>query len=136
MKVPEHCLDRLRAAGLLVSEPYVVSHVAYPDGVIVGKPNTVPGNAIDGYEGHWGLNGPIVDAPCPRLHFQSGKWVVTVHEYVPGPGPGDFINSWGTPGEAVADILDYLLGNPERMRIKREAQAAFMKLLDRPNEER
>jgi hypothetical protein len=129
VKVPEHCLDKLRAAGLLVSEPFVPNHLAYPDGVIVGKPNTLLGNCIAGSEGHWGMNGPIVDAPCPRLHHENGRWLVTVHEYIPGPGPGDFVNVWATPEEAVEDILDYLLGNPERMQVKQREHAEFMERL-------
>ncbi len=128
MKVPEDCLDRLRAAGLLVSEPYVPNHVGWPDGVAVGKPNTVPGNCLPGSKGLWGSTGQVVDAPCPRLHFapETGEWVVTVHEYIPGPGPGDFVNSWGTPEEAVADILDYLLGDPARMRVKQLDREEFL----------
>ena len=31
---------------------------------------------------------------------------------------GDFLNTWDTPEEAVQDILDYYLGNPERMQVK------------------
>jgi hypothetical protein len=127
MKVPEHCLNRLRAAGLLVSEPYVPNHVAWPDGVAVGKPESVRGNCIPGTKAYWGASGPVVDAPCPCLHFdsRSGKWVVTVHEYIPGPGPGDFVNVWDTPEEAVADILDYLLGDAARMRVKQEEHEAY-----------
>lgn len=129
VKVPERCLDRLRAVGLLVSEPYVPNHIAFPDGVIIGKPNSVVGNCIAGMETHFGIDETIVDAPCPRLHYSEGRWVVTVHEYVPGPGPGDFVNSWPTADEAVVDIIEYLLGNPERMRVKQQAHAAFLQRL-------
>src|SRR4051812_34838436 len=128
MMVPEYCLDRLRVAGLLVSEPYIPNHLAFPDGVAVGKPSDVPGNGIAEYEGHWGAAGRVVDAPCPILHYDAaaGRWVVTVHTYIPGPGPGDFVNEWGTPAEAVVDILDYLLGDPARMRVKQRARAEFL----------
>src|SRR4051794_4119042 len=97
MKVPKHCLDQLLAAGLLVSEPYVSTHVAYPAGVVIGKPESLPGNRIPGRVAGWGNSGLVVDAPCPRLHYEAGKWIVTVHECIPGPGPGDFVNSWDTP---------------------------------------
>ncbi|QEL20880.1 hypothetical protein [Limnoglobus roseus] len=131
MKAPEYCLDRLRAAGLVVSEPFVPGHIAFPDGVTVGKPNTVAGNSIDGYECHWGIDGPVVDAPCPYLHYENGQWQVTVHEYIPGPGPGDFVNSWLTPEEAITDILNYLLGSHEQMRVKLRGRAAFKERLAR-----
>ncbi len=132
MKVPEHCLDQLRAAGLLVSDPYIPSHLGFPDGVKVGKPTTTPGNCIPGYEGIWG-SGAVIDAPCPILHSDGSKWEVTVHTYIPGPGPGDFINFWDTPEEAVADILDYLLGDPARMGVKQLAREEFLATLDQPD---
>jgi hypothetical protein len=125
MKIPKHCLDQLLAAGLLVSKPYIAAR----GGVTVAKPATVPGNSIPGYECHWGWSeGIIIDAPCVGLQYEAKQWVVTVHEYIPGPGPGDFVNRWDTPEQAVADVLDYLLGDPVRMQIKQRDHAA---LLDR-----
>jgi hypothetical protein len=132
MMVPEHCLDRLRAAGLLVSEPFDPNLSGWPQGVAVGKPDSVRGNCIPGTKRYWGASGQVVDAPCPYLHFDAGsrKWVVTVHEYIPGPGPGDFVNVWDTPEEAVTDILDYLLGDPARMRVNQGEREAFFAPLD------
>lgn len=117
--IPEHHLDRLRAAGLLVSEPFVPNHVAFPDGVIVGKPASVRGHSLPEYEAWWGLDGLMLDAPGLYLHSDRGRWLVTSHDYVPGPGPGDFVNEWATPDEAVADVLDFYFGSPARMEAKR-----------------
>jgi hypothetical protein len=79
------------------------------------------------------MTGVIVDAPCPWLHFADGRWVVTVHEYVPGPGPGDFVNRWATCEEAVADILDYLLGDPSRTSVKRLKAEEHQARIARPD---
>ena len=59
--IPEQHLARLRAAGLLISEPFVPNHVAFPDGVIVSKPATVAGHSLPGYEAWWGSNGVRLD---------------------------------------------------------------------------
>jgi hypothetical protein len=119
--IPESALDRLRAAGLLVSEPFVSDHRAFPDGVTVCKPASVPGHSIAGYECYWGMDGPLIDAPGLRLHTDGVTWFVTSDDYIPGPGPGDFVNIWSTVDEAVSDILDFYFGSPARMDVKRAA---------------
>jgi hypothetical protein len=117
-EIPKHYLDRLRAAGLLVSsEPFPPNHVSFPDGVIVGKPSSIPGNSIPGYDSLnvWGENNAPLDAPAILFHFDGSEWIVTLQEFVPRPGPGDFVDRWHTPAQAVADILDYYFGDPARM---------------------
>ena len=64
----------------------------------------------------------LFDAPGLYLHSDGVKWFVTSQDYVPGPGPGDFVREWTTPEEAVADILDFYFGSPIRMDIKRKAK--------------
>ena len=120
MLIPETYLARLRSAGLLISDPFVPTHVAYPDGVIVGKPVKAFGNTVPGLERGWGLDGPSLDAPAVEFHYDAArdKWVVTSWDYIPGPGPGDFVNEWRSGDEAVADILDFYFGDPLRMSLK------------------
>jgi hypothetical protein len=118
--IPEQCLDRLRGAGLLVSGPFVPDHVAFPDGMLVAKPASVAGHSLPGLAE---ASGGLLDAPILYLHSDGGKWYVTSHDYVPGPGPGDFVNEWATAEEAVADILDFYFGSPTRMDVKRQARA-------------
>jgi hypothetical protein len=122
--IPENHLDQLRAAGLLISEPFVPNHITYPDGVgvIVAKPASVAGHSLPGYEARWGPGGVVLDAPGLRLHSDGSKWFVTSHECVPGPGPGDFVNVWDTSEEATADILDFYFGSSARMDVKRKAR--------------
>lgn len=118
MRVPEQCLLRLRSSGLLVSDPYVPNHLAYPEGVQVGKPASVSGNAIPGYEGYW--DGVLVDAPSLVMHAQRSKWLVVSHDIIPGPGVGDFVDEWDSPEQAVDDILDFYFGDSRRMEVKRK----------------
>jgi hypothetical protein len=122
MLIPGEHLDRLRNAGLLVSEPFVPYHRSFPDGHKIGKPQAVGGNAIPGFEAYWGDDDILVDAPAVILHAEAGQWVVTAHEYIPDPGPGDFVHVFVTPGEAIADILDFFFGDPARMTTYRQAR--------------
>lgn len=101
--IPEQHLDRLGVAGLLISEPFVPKHVPFPDDEIVGKPSSVRGHSVPEYEAWWGLDCLMFDAPGLWLHSDGGRWFVTSHNDVPCAVPGDFVNKWGTPEEAVAD---------------------------------
>jgi hypothetical protein len=116
MRIPDNYLDRLRNAGLVISEePFVPDHVAYPNGHIVGKPRETLGNSIPEMEGYWGYTGIVLNAPTIYFYRARGKWVVAVEDWVPGPGPGDFVHAHDTPEGAIDDILDYYFGDPERM---------------------
>ncbi|MEK7783809.1 MAG: hypothetical protein AAB658_00110 [Chloroflexota bacterium] len=118
MKIPDQFLERLKASGLLVSDPFPPTHVAFPDGYVIGKPKEIGGNRLDFYKAYWG-DSMEIDAPSIYFWCASGKWFVQLSECVPGPGPGDFTNEHVTTEGAIADILDYFFGPSERMlRIK------------------
>ena len=125
MQIPEKYLEELRAAGLLVSAPFVPDHIAFPDGVSIGKPQAAGGHSLPDFECYHGRDEEriLLDAPGLFLHGSGGKWYVTSHDFVPGPGPGDFVNTWATLGEAVADILDFYFGDASRMETKRRVRA-------------
>jgi len=75
--IPEQYLERLRAVGLVISDPFVPDHVAFPDGVIVAKPASVVGHSLPGYEAWWGAAGSscvLLDAPGLWLHSDGSKW--------------------------------------------------------------
>lgn len=122
-KIPQNHIHQLRSAGLFVSEPWASTHI-WPDHVMVGKPIDVKGNSIAGYETSIGLGDQRIDLDAPPIRFFSddGKWFVLAEEYCPGPGPGDFLDEWRTPEEAVDDILDFYFGDPRRMQKKEEAR--------------
>jgi hypothetical protein len=121
MRIPGQCIDQLRSVGLLVSPPYVPDHIAYPDGVCVGKPQRAGGHSLPDFVGYWADGDLRLDAPTLYLHTCGSRWFVTSHDYVPGPGPGDFIREFASPEEAVSDILDFYFGDPARMALKRNA---------------
>jgi len=52
-----------------------------------------------------------------------GTWFVLAEDYCPAPGPGDFVDEWTSPDEAVKDILDFYFGDPQRMKAKADAFA-------------
>lgn len=124
--------QQLRHAGLFVSEPYVEGH-AWEYGVRVGKPSTIAGNSIAGYDASYITIGdapepPEMDAPMIILYTTGDVWIVHAQESVPEPGATDFINKWNSPEEAVADILDFYFGDPSRMRAKADARKLSVKV--------
>lgn len=127
-KIPEEFTQRLRSRGLFVADPMPSEHV-FPDGVLVGKPTTLVGNFIPGYKTGYGKDDALeFDAPPVWLFCHGGVWVVLAEEYCPGPGPGDFLDEWHSPEEAVQDILDFYFGDPQRMQAKAEARKKPVRL--------
>jgi hypothetical protein len=102
----------------LVSPPYLTDHIAYPDGVCVGKPPSAGGHSLPGLVGYSAGGDLRLDAPTLYLHTCGSRWFVTSADYVPGPGPGDFIREFASAEEAVSDILDFYFGDPARMALK------------------
>jgi hypothetical protein len=123
VEIEERYLEQLRAAGLFVSDPYSPEH-SLPDGVLVGKPTTTVGNSIPNYK--TGYDDLAMDAPMIKFYSDGESWNVWAQERIPTPSPADFENSWKMPQEAVDDIIDFFLGNPERM--DRKAKARVKKL--------
>src|SRR5262245_19062445 len=116
-QISEDVISKLRDAGLLVDRFFGPDHIAFPDGVIVAKPISVEGNDVPGFDCQFGESEVRV-GPALFFHRDGMKWIVTSHDFVPGPGPGDFVNTWDTTEEAVADILGFYFGDPVRMEIK------------------
>lgn len=93
------------------------NHLAYPNGYRILKPAKAGGNALPGYES-WFTNGTgedeISDAPSVTVWFAKGAWAVEVHEWVPGPGPGDFRHMFQTEEDVVQGVIFYFFGeSPE-----------------------
>jgi hypothetical protein len=116
-QIPDHIINQLRDAGLFVDQYFGSDHTSFPDGVVIAKPVSVAGNDVPGFDCQFGDSEMRV-GPALFFHRAGAKWIVTSHDFVPGPGPGDFVNAWDTPEQAVADILDFYFGDPVRMAIK------------------
>lgn len=102
----------LRSAGLFVGDApfFPETHLAYPNGYRIVKPAKAGGNVLPGHES-WFTNGAgedeMSDAPSVTVWFAEGTWFAEVHEWVPGPGPGDFRHMFQTEEEVVRDVIFY-----------------------------
>ncbi|HEY9676766.1 MAG TPA: hypothetical protein V6C76_02105 [Drouetiella sp.] len=121
--IDESILSRLRARNLFVSHPIPT----LGGGVWVVKPESVPGNCIQGTRS--GLNFFIDVPPCPnsdapmlKLIHDKDKWLVDGWDCAGDMGSADFVNEWGTPEQALDDIFDFFFGNPDRVRAKESYQ--------------
>ncbi len=120
--IEEKFLLHLKNAGLHVSKPYKEGH-SLENGVLVGKPISTKGNSLPDFEIEF--HGELIDAPPLYFYSTGHEWIVCMQEGIPDFAPGDFLNTWKKPEEAVEDILDFYLGNSERMKVKIERQKQF-----------
>lgn len=87
-------------------------------GYIVCKPDTTKGNTRPGYKCGVGDREDTTqtDAPVGWIYPDpDGTWNFQFSMYVPGPGPGDFLNNHPSLQEAITDLRDYYFGNPAGM---------------------
>ena len=104
-------IDKLRNLGLRLSdEPsFGADHLAYPLGYTVMKPIGVGGNSVPSlrqcYEA--GYTPDDSDAPVPVVWNNGESWCVCVRDWVPGPGPGDFLKKFVDEAAAVQFIVQY-----------------------------
>ena len=112
MTLSKASIQKIRESGLFIDDnpDFVETHVAYPNGYIVIKPSSINGNCLPDYEAwyndHDGKE-KMSDAPRIVIYPRSELWHVTVSDYVPGPGPGDFDIHFNSEEEAVDNILNY-----------------------------
>ncbi len=128
MHLSKQSILRLRERGLYVGDHpfYPKNHSAYPSGYIVIKPAQTPGNSVPDYDSLFddseGIE-QVTDAPTVKLCFSNGAWKIQVHEYIPGPGPGDFTQEFLTEEEAIAGIFHYFFEDSPHFRELLAAQA-------------
>lgn len=110
MLIKEEEVSILREKGLSVTQLFPENHV-YSGGYSICKPIEVIGNSLPNYKLVFGSENKETDAPCSVFFQSKGKYIFTVWEFIPGPGPGDFWKSFNTPQEAVEAILEYYFGH-------------------------
>jgi hypothetical protein len=104
-------INRLRCLGLqLPGEPFFSpDHRAYPSGYLVIKPTGVSGNSLpslpNAYKGGHTRND--TDAPVPVVWHAADRWCVSVWDWAPGPGPGDFVKQFTDEDAAIQFIVQY-----------------------------
>ncbi|AFY54715.1 hypothetical protein Riv7116_2190 [Rivularia sp. PCC 7116] len=106
-------IQKLEKAGLLVIPFGSVGPFA--NGYSVAKPTLVSGNTRIDCECLLGSDRIPCDAPVANLYPKEDKWIFEISEWVPGPGIGDFQDSFESIDDAVSPILDYYFGDPSRM---------------------
>ena len=131
---PERCLlpaeftEKLQAKGLFGGPHPLFSsgHRSYPSGYSISLPESAGGNTLyDGEvytrddQGH----DQITRMPALKLWGEAGNWNISVWEWVPGPGPGDFTNKLRSLDDALAKIMSYFF-DPNDHNFK-EAQLAL-----------
>ena len=105
--------ERLQQSGLLVDWNGPIGPFA--NGFAVAKPTATPGNSIPDWKAFWGPERIPINAPIAHVYPWEGRWVFQISEYIPGPGPGDFVRFFDTLEEAVTAVLDYYFGDPTLM---------------------
>ena len=103
---------KLKNEGLLVGYN---SRGPYAGGYTIGKPASIAGNTRRHCEHFFGSEEILCNAPCANLYPKDGKWMFKIWEFVPGPGPGDFIEEFFSIVTAVDAIIDYYFGNRAKM---------------------
>lgn len=111
----DEAVQRLVDKGLLVGPEHGFGGPWPERSRIVTKPREALGNCRPGDRTSWGLDGPICDAPHLILAPELRGWTVECNQYVPGPGPGDFLHYWAALDEALDDIEDFYFGKPSRV---------------------
>ena len=86
--MPRDPLQRVRDAGLTVHEPYA-------NRVIISK-----------------LPEPQFGGPECVLIVREGGWTFSMLQWMPGPGPDDFVCEFTTLDEAVDAVFDFYVGAP------------------------
>lgn len=90
----------------------------YPGMQVLLKPREAGGNHLPNWE-----SSPVLvmdeqlrlqeyvtsDCPLVSIRHEEDSWMVSVWEWVPGLGPGDFEKCCTTESEAIAIAMDYFL---------------------------
>jgi hypothetical protein len=75
--------------------------------IFIGKPHGMGGRVVDGYDGLW--EGDIrISCPAIKIYQDNGKWIVSVWQHRPGPGPGDFRHEHADLRGCVKEALEWL----------------------------
>ncbi len=120
-------IEALRAVGLHIgAEPFFDgNHVAYPNGYLVIKPTSTPGNHISGWEA-WFTNCRGMqeqsDAPSVTVYLKDKVWQYEVWEYTPGPGPGDFRRCVSDERDLIERLKEYFFSENADFEALKTAQ--------------
>ncbi|WP_446951074.1 hypothetical protein [Rhizobium leguminosarum] len=133
--LPAEFREKLRKNGLVggALPLFVSNHASYPSGYVISLPEASGGNTLCEYEaytrddeGH----DQLTRMPSLTLWGKTGNWNVSVWEWVPGPGPGDFTKKQMSLDEALETIRSYFF-DPNNEHFKQAELALQERMLGR-----
>lgn len=96
-------IEKIKSRGLEIKE--------YSDGILtISKPYGFKGNYLPGKRKEGNIkpnNGELSDSPTMRLFFNNGIGKISVWDYIPGPGPGDFTEEFTLENEMTNFVINY-----------------------------
>jgi len=110
--LPSEFIQKVQTTGLFIDDfPFFPSgHVGTPSGYTVILPAKNGGNRgydIEFYFTDASGADAITYMPSVVIWGDGSVWHTTVHEYTPGPGPGDFNHVHTSLDEAFSDLMSY-----------------------------
>ncbi len=116
--LPPEFIQKIREIGLSIDGfPFFVStHVATPSGYQIILPAENGGNRgfdIEVYFTDSNGNEAKTFMPSVVIWGCGTQWRTEVHQYAPGPGPGDFSHTHVSLEEAYADLVSYFFDSSD-----------------------
>lgn len=109
MKISDHNSEKLTDKGLRIFGNKYRYSIIKPTGIegnYIPKWESLP--IITGYNEKSEVSEEYIsDCPSLSLWFVKNNWSVILHEWTPGPGPGDFNLEFENEDAAIDFILDY-----------------------------
>lgn len=101
----------------------------YPDMLLLSKKPGTEGNVLPGYK-----SSPVVvtdekmnvienvysDCPHVSVRLNNNNFIVSVWDWVPGPGPGDFETVFTKEDAAMEEVKSYFFGNNSNFKKRLE----------------
>lgn len=130
--LPLTAIRKLGDSGLEMDDHPLFSstHFVYPSGYLIFSPRENGGNALPETEARYRIGGGddrITAMPAVKLWRTGDAWSIEVHDYAPGPGPGDFSLSFDVLDDALDSIVSYFFDpDDERFQERLRARVAFL----------
>lgn len=101
----------------------------YPEMLLLSKKPGAAGNVLPGYK-----SSPVIvadekmnvlenvysDCPHVSVRHEDNKYIVSVWDWVPGPGPGDFETAFTNEDAAMDEVKSYFFGNNQNFKKRLE----------------
>lgn len=111
-RLSHQLISEIKSKGLIVDDHpfFAKDHSGWPSGYLISKPRDVTGNRLPVWEEISKDNSGYdiaCDMPTMTIWKTAQGHQIEVHNFVPGPGPGDFQMSFESDDAVLASILNY-----------------------------